>query len=87
MLSQCDFAWSTGQESKTSVTLQNISVTVKPGSLVGVVGFVGSGKSSLLSAILGDMHSLKGKTMCMVRNTLISHPNFAMSKIFPNATL
>ncbi|KAL3227512.1 hypothetical protein MRX96_004210 [Rhipicephalus microplus] len=40
---------------KTGVTLD-----VEPGSLVGVVGFVGSGKSSLLSAILGDMRCIEG---------------------------
>uniref|UniRef100_A0A8C9SYZ2 Multidrug resistance-associated protein 1-like n=1 Tax=Scleropages formosus TaxID=113540 RepID=A0A8C9SYZ2_SCLFO len=31
-----------------------------PGSLVAVVGAVGSGKSSLISALLGEMHNLKG---------------------------
>uniref|UniRef100_A0A4W5KT46 ABC-type glutathione-S-conjugate transporter n=1 Tax=Hucho hucho TaxID=62062 RepID=A0A4W5KT46_9TELE len=31
-----------------------------PGKLVAVVGVVGSGKSSLISAMLGEMHSAKG---------------------------
>ncbi|XP_068585945.1 multidrug resistance-associated protein 1-like [Cebidichthys violaceus] len=40
--------------------LQRISMKVKPGSLVAVVGHVGSGKSSLLSAMLGEMERRSG---------------------------
>uniref|UniRef100_A0A3Q2CN40 Multidrug resistance-associated protein 4 n=1 Tax=Cyprinodon variegatus TaxID=28743 RepID=A0A3Q2CN40_CYPVA len=38
-----------------SPSLQNISVTVKSNQLLAVVGPVGAGKSSLLSAILGEL--------------------------------
>uniref|UniRef100_A0A8B9TQ59 Canalicular multispecific organic anion transporter 1 n=1 Tax=Anas platyrhynchos TaxID=8839 RepID=A0A8B9TQ59_ANAPL len=43
-------------------TLLSCSVTldIKPGSLVAVVGAVGSGKSSLVSAMLGEMENIKG---------------------------
>uniref|UniRef100_A0A8C5A8A0 ABC-type glutathione-S-conjugate transporter n=1 Tax=Gadus morhua TaxID=8049 RepID=A0A8C5A8A0_GADMO len=37
-----------------------ISLDVGRGKLVAVVGAVGSGKSSLISAILGELHSVKG---------------------------
>lgn len=40
--------------------LTDMSCQVKKGSLVAVVGMVGSGKSSLLSAILGDMRRCSG---------------------------
>lgn len=75
LLNQCDFVWSTARDPNSNVNLENISLTVNPGSLVGLVGFVGSGKSSLLSAILGDMHCLKGKMACRVRRyfTFISN--------------
>uniref|UniRef100_A0A674K7N5 ATP binding cassette subfamily C member 1 n=1 Tax=Terrapene triunguis TaxID=2587831 RepID=A0A674K7N5_9SAUR len=40
--------------------LNNLNMTVSEGSLVAVVGQVGSGKSSLLSAILGEMNKFEG---------------------------
>jgi ABC-type multidrug transport system fused ATPase/permease subunit len=43
-----------------TITLQDISCDIEPGSLVAVVGPVGSGKSSFLSAILGEMEAVNG---------------------------
>ncbi|XP_077519149.1 multidrug resistance-associated protein 1-like [Amblyomma americanum] len=43
-----------------SPVLKNISLNFKTGSLVAVVGSVGSGKSSLLSAILGTLEKISG---------------------------
>ncbi|XP_064611716.1 multidrug resistance-associated protein 1-like isoform X1 [Liolophura sinensis] len=40
--------------------LKSIDLMVPQGSLVAVVGAVGSGKSSLLSALLGDMEKISG---------------------------
>uniref|UniRef100_A0A3B3XE74 ATP-binding cassette, sub-family C (CFTR/MRP), member 4 n=1 Tax=Poecilia mexicana TaxID=48701 RepID=A0A3B3XE74_9TELE len=42
-------------QSLDSPSLQNISVSVKPHQLLAVIGPVGAGKSSLLSAILGEL--------------------------------
>ncbi|KAG8311147.1 Canalicular multispecific organic anion transporter 1 [Homalodisca vitripennis] len=53
------FSWGGMQEE--AVVLRNINVRVKQASLVAVVGTVGSGKSSLLSAILGEMEKLTGR--------------------------
>uniref|UniRef100_A0A673XRY8 ATP-binding cassette sub-family C member 5 n=1 Tax=Salmo trutta TaxID=8032 RepID=A0A673XRY8_SALTR len=41
-------------------TLHRIDLCVKKGALVGICGAVGSGKSSLLSALLGQMTLLEG---------------------------
>ncbi|OCT93914.1 multidrug resistance-associated protein 1 isoform X2 [Xenopus laevis] len=41
--------------------LKDLNFKIPEGSLVAVVGQVGSGKSSLLSAILGEMNTLDGK--------------------------
>uniref|UniRef100_A0A8B9BLS7 ATP binding cassette subfamily C member 2 n=1 Tax=Anser brachyrhynchus TaxID=132585 RepID=A0A8B9BLS7_9AVES len=37
-----------------------VTLDIAPGSLVAVVGAVGSGKSSLVSAMLGEMENIKG---------------------------
>ncbi len=41
-------------------TLQDINISVKKGDLVAVYGRVGSGKTSLLSAIIGEMTKTEG---------------------------
>ncbi|KAF9209625.1 hypothetical protein BGZ49_002781 [Haplosporangium sp. Z 27] len=41
-------------------TLQNINLSIREGTLTVVVGRVGQGKSSLLSAIIGEMYKLHG---------------------------
>lgn len=42
------------------VTLKNINLKVKKGNLTAIVGSVGSGKTSLISALLGEMEKLNG---------------------------
>ena len=37
------------------ITLKDISLSVVPGELVCIIGDVGCGKSSLLSALIGDL--------------------------------
>jgi ABC-type multidrug transport system fused ATPase/permease subunit len=49
------------------ITLQNITCQIAPGSLVAVVGSVGSGKSSFLSAILGEMESIQNSKVYVPR--------------------
>lgn len=59
------FAWGHGPED-TDI-LKDINVTVPKGSLVAVVGSVGAGKSSLCSALLGDMELRSGSVNVAVR--------------------
>ena len=49
--------------------LENISFEIPKRSLVAVVGQVGSGKSSLLSAILGEMEPVASENASNVRNS------------------
>ncbi|NWI30562.1 MRP6 protein, partial [Sula dactylatra] len=50
------FCWS----KETSACLRRIDLTVPQGSLLAVVGQVGAGKSSLLSALLGELEKMDG---------------------------
>jgi ABC-type transport system involved in cytochrome bd biosynthesis fused ATPase/permease subunit len=55
----------------------SIDINIPEGSLVAIVGRVGSGKSSLLSAILGEMECISGKS-----NIKVCNANLHMSSYF-----
>ncbi|RYH19548.1 ATP-binding cassette domain-containing protein [archaeon] len=49
-------------DSVTSFCLRNVSfTTLKSNELIAVIGLVGSGKSSFMSCLLGEMHRLHGR--------------------------
>ncbi|XP_069974346.1 multidrug resistance-associated protein 1 [Penaeus vannamei] len=54
------FAWGHDDEDGKPV-LHNLDIEIEEGSLVAVVGSVGAGKSSLCSAILGEMEKQSGR--------------------------
>uniref|UniRef100_A0A8C0F710 Canalicular multispecific organic anion transporter 1 n=1 Tax=Bubo bubo TaxID=30461 RepID=A0A8C0F710_BUBBB len=54
--SEATFAW----EQDSNAAIRDVTLDIAPGSLVAVVGAVGSGKSSLVSAMLGEMENIKG---------------------------
>ncbi|GAB6029961.1 hypothetical protein CHUAL_005656 [Chamberlinius hualienensis] len=56
-MEQASFSW--GKDEKE--ILKNITLQTPEGSLVAVVGPVGSGKSSLISALLGEMDRIEGR--------------------------
>ena len=60
-MKQASFAW----ERSAAAVLRNVSLEVGQGQLVMVVGPVGSGKTSLMHALLGELHSRGGT--CQVR--------------------
>ncbi|XP_018359853.1 PREDICTED: multidrug resistance-associated protein 1 isoform X2 [Trachymyrmex cornetzi] len=62
--------------------LRNINLHVEQGQLVAIVGTVGSGKSSLLSALLGEMDKVSGKV-----NTKGSIAYVSQQAWIQNATL
>ncbi|KAI9591578.1 multi drug resistance-associated protein MRP [Syncephalis fuscata] len=58
VMRDASFAWDGTDESQT---ISNVSFSCDRGTLLAVVGRVGSGKSSLISALLGDMAKLHGE--------------------------
>ncbi|BGP00216.1 hypothetical protein NBRC10513v2_004440 [Rhodotorula toruloides] len=72
---QGDFTWSSlpapdapASTPQPENTLQDITLSVKKGEMIAVVGRVGAGKSSLVSAILGEMNKVDGQVT--VRGTV-----------------
>ncbi|KAH7669985.1 multi drug resistance-associated protein, partial [Aphelenchoides avenae] len=59
-LKDCDFSWDSKFAVPPTRHLRGITLSVGRGELIGVVGRVGNGKSSLLSAIVGEMERLSG---------------------------
>ncbi|XP_022998363.1 ABC transporter C family member 13 isoform X3 [Cucurbita maxima] len=53
-------SWSSSKEVEPNILLNNLTLEIYKGSFVAVIGEVGSGKTSLLSAILGEMRLLHG---------------------------
>ncbi|VDM45482.1 unnamed protein product [Toxocara canis] len=54
------FTWETKEKSAANSMVTDINLKVPRGNLIAVVGKVGSGKSSLLNALLGEMEKLRG---------------------------
>ncbi|XP_020821464.1 LOW QUALITY PROTEIN: ATP-binding cassette sub-family C member 4 [Phascolarctos cinereus] len=59
--------------------LQDLSFTVRPRELLAVVGPVGSGKSSLLSAVLGELPKYKGLVSVKGRIAYVSQQPWVFS--------
>ncbi|MXQ98195.1 hypothetical protein E5288_WYG015649 [Bos mutus] len=60
-------------------TLQGLSFTVRPGELLAVVGPVGAGKPSLLSAVLGELPPSQGKLNVHGRIAYVSQQPWVFS--------
>lgn len=53
-------SWSSSDDLDNGLILKHITVQIPKGSLVAVIGEVGSGKSSLLNLVLGEMRLVSG---------------------------
>ena len=58
-ISNASFNWN--EKSEEMPVLNNINLQASKGELIAVIGKVGSGKSSLLASIIGDMNCNKGE--------------------------
>ncbi|RWS04168.1 multidrug resistance-associated protein 1-like isoform X2 [Dinothrombium tinctorium] len=57
ILEHASFLW----DKNEGYILKSLNLSIKKSSLVAIVGKVGAGKSSLLSAIIGEMHKSEGE--------------------------
>lgn len=62
------FSW---EENLSKPTLRNINLEVKPGEKVAICGEVGSGKSALLAAILGEVPKVQGTVSFIIPIVII----------------
>ncbi|TMS35379.1 hypothetical protein L596_002794 [Steinernema carpocapsae] len=59
-IQNADFTWEHKEIASTKSTIANANLSVSQKNLIAVVGRVGSGKSSLLCSLLGEMEKLRG---------------------------
>ncbi len=58
---QCEINDQSKKQEKSDFMLKGINLEVKKGQLVAIIGRVGSGKTSLLNAILGEISKVRGE--------------------------
>ncbi|KAJ2250376.1 hypothetical protein GGI13_004037 [Coemansia sp. RSA 455] len=81
-LNECVFSWGTDTYSLAPITLQ-----VKAGNFVTVVGRIGSGKSSFLSAICGEMPLTSGQGCVYGRIGYVQQKPWIMNATFRDNVL
>lgn len=76
------FSWD-GDET----TLRNINIKVKKNELAAIVGTVGSGKSSVLSAFLGEMDKVSGRVNTVGKIAYVSQQAWIQNATFQDNIL
>lgn len=69
------FSWQEGK-----ATLKDISLDIKPGEFLAVVGSPGSGKSSLLSCLMGELELLQGHREVSGRIAYVSQQTWILNR-------
>lgn len=64
---------------KDKLALTKINLVVAPGELIAVIGSVGSGKSSLIHAIMNQIHISEGSARCSGSIAYISQSPFLVN--------
>lgn len=72
------------EKGKEKLALSGINIRIKPGELVGITGKVGSGKTSLIFAMIKEMVKLKGRTAKNGRVALITQEAFLINDTIRN---
>lgn len=64
--------------------LKNINLNIKPGEFVGIVGEIGSGKTSILLALMGELTFIEGRARKNGRVAYISQEAFLINDTLKN---
>ncbi|KAG2736015.1 hypothetical protein G9P44_000105 [Scheffersomyces stipitis] len=79
-ISNGTFLWSKAKgDSNYKVALSNINLSAKKGHLDCIVGKVGSGKSSIIQAVLGDLYKLDGEVRIHGKTAYVSQVPWIMN--------
>lgn len=70
---------STEERNTNPICVRRVTLECKPGSFIAVVGSVGSGKTSLVNTILGEVKQLSGKTSVKGNLAYFSQTPFIMN--------
>nr|GFD55654.1 ABC transporter C family member 2-like [Tanacetum cinerariifolium] len=70
------FTWDKNAERRT---LEQINFTAHKGDLACIVGRVGSGKSSLLQAVLGDLWKINGEVVLHGKSAYVPQQAWVMN--------
>lgn len=71
-LLQVDESFNQTKKFKEFITLKSLDLQVEKGHFVAIIGEVGSGKSSVISAIIGDMINVDNETFGIYNENEIS---------------
>jgi ATP-binding cassette, subfamily C (CFTR/MRP), member 1 len=71
------FSWNKLSDVKI---LDNVNIQIKKGALVAIIGKVGSGKSSILSATMQEMHRIHGDVRVSGSLAYVSQSSWIQSK-------
>lgn len=83
-VSKASFTWEADAETPT---LSDISLDVKQGSMVAVVGTVGSGKSSLVASLLGELDRTAGSVRVRGRVAYVAQQAWIQNATLKNNIL
>jgi len=92
-IESASFSWkeplatNSSSQNELEAELHNITIRINSGEFIGVVGEVGSGKSSLLLSIMGELHTVKGKVMKQGRFAYIPQEAFVINDTLKNNIL
>lgn len=84
------FAWTpSGSPNETSSRgqLRNVNITIRKGELVALIGPVGSGKSTLMSALLGELHKESGEVTVVGKVAYVPQVSWIPNDSFRNSIL